>query len=196
MAAADEVELVHMVATAARHDAGPIAFRYPRGEGWGLELPDHGVPLEIGKGRILRKGSRVALLSYGGRLAECLKAADELTARGLSTTVADARFAKPLDETLVRLLAREHQLVLTVEEGSIGGFGSFVQQHMLEAGLLDGGRPRLRSLTLPDRFIDHGTPAGQYEEAGLNAGGIVAAAMRALGEARAPLRPAAASNAS
>ncbi len=190
MAAADEAELVHMVATAARHDDGPIAFRYPRGEGWGLELPEHGVPLEIGKGRILREGSRVALLSYGGRLAECLKAADELTARGLSTTVADARFAKPLDEALLRRLAREHQLVLTVEEGSIGGFGSFVQQSMLDAGLLDGGRTRLRSLVLPDRFIDHGTPAGQYAEAGLNADGIVAAAMRALGEARV-LRPAA-----
>ena len=192
MAAADEVELVHMVATAARHDSGPIAFRYPRGEGWGLEMPANGVPLEIGKGRILREGSRLALLSYGGRLAECLKAADELTARGLSTTVADARFAKPLDEALIRLLAREHQLVLTVEEGSVGGFGSFVQQHMLDSGLLDGGRPRLRSLTLPDRFIDHGTPAGQYAEAGLNAEGIVAGAMRALGEARAPVRSTAA----
>jgi 1-deoxy-D-xylulose-5-phosphate synthase len=196
MAAADEAELVHMVATAARHDSGPIAFRYPRGEGWGLELPEHGVPLEIGTGRVLREGSRVALLSFGARLGECLKAADELTARGLSTTVADARFAKPLDQALIRRLALEHQLILTVEEGSIGGFGSQVQQFMLDAGLLDGGRPRLRSLVLPDRFIDHGTPAGQYEEAGLNAGGIVAAAMRALGEARLPTRPAATSAAS
>jgi 1-deoxy-D-xylulose-5-phosphate synthase len=184
MAAADEAELVHMVATAAAHDDGPIAFRYPRGEGWGIELPERGVPLEIGKGRVIREGSRVAILSFGARLAEGLKAADELDARGIATTVADARFAKPLDAALIRLLAREHQLLLTIEEGAIGGFGSHVQQHMLEAGLLDTGRPRLRSLVLPDRFIDHGTPAGQYAEAGLNADGIVAAALRALGEAR------------
>ncbi len=181
MAAADEVELVHMVATAAQHDAGPIAFRYPRGEGWGLELPARGTPLEIGKGRLLREGSRVAILSFGARLGEALRAADELDAAGLSTTVADARFAKPLDTRLIAELAAEHELLLTIEEGAIGGFGSQVQQHLLDAGLLDSGRLRLRSLILPDRFIDHGTPAGQYAEAGLDAPAIVAAVKRALG---------------
>jgi 1-deoxy-D-xylulose-5-phosphate synthase len=181
MAAADEVELVHMVATAAQHDDGPIAFRYPRGEGWGLELPARGAPLEIGKGRVLREGSRVAILSLGARLAEALRAADELDAAGLSTTVADARFAKPLDTRLIAELAAEHELLLTIEEGAIGGFGSQVQQHLLDAGLLDSGRLRLRSLILPDRFIDHGTPAGQYAEAGLDAPAIVAAVKRALG---------------
>jgi 1-deoxy-D-xylulose-5-phosphate synthase len=185
MAAADEAELVHMVATAARHDAGPIAFRYPRGEGAGLDLPDVGEPLPIGKGRVVCEGSKVAILSFGARLGECLKAAEELGARGLSTTVADARFAKPLDRDLIRQLARYHQLLLTIEEGSIGGFGSHVQQLMLEEGLLDGGKLRLRGLVLPDRFVDHGTPAGQYEEAGLNKGGIVAAALKALGQDRA-----------
>jgi 1-deoxy-D-xylulose-5-phosphate synthase len=133
---------------------------------------------------MLREGTRVAILSFGARLAECLKAADELDARGISTTVADARFAKPLDEALIRRLAREHQLLLTIEEGAIGGFASQVQQLLLEAGLLDAGRLRLRGLFLPDRFIDHGTPAGQYEQAGLNASGIVAKALRALGEGR------------
>jgi 1-deoxy-D-xylulose-5-phosphate synthase len=185
MAAADEAELVHMVATAARHDAGPIAFRYPRGEGVGLDLPEVGEPLAIGKGRVVCEGSKVAILSFGARLAECMKAAEELAARGLPTTVADARFAKPLDRELVRRLARHHQLLLTVEEGAIGGFGSHVQQFMLEDGLLDGGKLRLRSLVLPDRFVDHGTPAGQYEEAGLNKSGIVAAALKALGQDRA-----------
>jgi 1-deoxy-D-xylulose-5-phosphate synthase len=185
MAAADELELVHMVATAARHDAGPIAFRYPRGEGVGMDLPTRGEPLPIGKGRVVCQGSRVAILSFGARLQECLKAADELAARGFPATVADARFAKPLDQDLVRQLARHHQLVLTVEEGAIGGFGSHVQQFMLEAGLLDGGKLKLRSLVLPDRFVDHGTPAGQYEEAGLNKSGIVAAALKALGQDRA-----------
>jgi 1-deoxy-D-xylulose-5-phosphate synthase len=182
MAAADELELMAMVATAASHDEGPIAFRYPRGEGWGLELPARAEPLAIGKGRVVREGSRVALLSFGARLGECLKAADELTARGFSTTVADARFAKPLDSELIRQLARNHQLLLTVEEGSIGGFGSQVQQFALEAGLADSGKLRLRSLVLPDRFIDHGTPAGQYAEAGLNGEGIVEKALDALGE--------------
>jgi 1-deoxy-D-xylulose-5-phosphate synthase len=184
MAAADELELMHMVATAAHHDDGPIALRYPRGEGWGLELPGQGEPLPIGKGRIVREGSRVALLSFGARLGECLKAADELTARGLSTTVADARFAKPLDIDLIQQLARHHQLLVTVEEGSIGGFGSQVQQHLLNLGSLDTGRLRLRSLVLPDRFIDHGTPAGQYAEAGLSAEGIVGASLKALGQTR------------
>jgi 1-deoxy-D-xylulose-5-phosphate synthase len=189
MAAADEVELVHMVATAAAYDDGPIAFRYPRGEGWGLELPARGVPLAIGKGRMLREGTRVAILSFGARLAECLKAADELDARGISTSVADARFAKPLDEALIRRLAREHQLLLTIEEGAIGGFGSQVQQLLLDSGLLDSGRLRLRSLILPDHFIDQGTPAGQYAKAGLNAAGIVTRALRALGEGRVVAEP-------
>ncbi|HEX6011292.1 MAG TPA: 1-deoxy-D-xylulose-5-phosphate synthase [Geminicoccaceae bacterium] len=190
MAAADEAELVHMVATAARHDAGPIAFRYPRGEGVGLDLPELGEPLAIGKGRVMCEGSKVAILSFGARLGECLKAAEELAARGSSATVADARFAKPLDRELIRQLARHHQLLLTIEEGSIGGFGSHVQQFMLEEGLLDGGKLRLRGLVLPDRFVDHGTPAGQYEEAGLNKSGIVAAALKALGQDRAAARAA------
>ena len=174
MAAADEAELVHMVATAAAHDDGPIAFRYPRGEGVGIEMPERGVPLEIGKGRIIRRGQRVALLSFGARLQECLAAADELLARGISTTVADARFAKPLDREMIRELAMRHELLLTIEEGSIGGFGSQVQQFLLDEGLLDGGHARLRSLILPDIFQEHGTPGGQYAEAGLDARSIVA----------------------
>ena len=177
MAAADEAELMHMVATQAVLDDGPSALRYPRGEGVGVDLPERGTPLEIGKGRIVRESNGpIALLSFGARLQECLKAADELTACGLPTTVADARFAKPLDEELIRKLAVEHELLVTVEEGSIGGFGSQVQQLMLDAGLLDNGRLRLRSMTLPDRFIDHGTPAGMYDEAGLNAAQIAALA--------------------
>ncbi|MFO1035379.1 MAG: 1-deoxy-D-xylulose-5-phosphate synthase [Geminicoccaceae bacterium] len=180
MAAADEAELVHMVATAARYDEGPIAFRYPRGDGVGVDMPEQGQPLEIGKGRIVRNGGRIAILSFGTRLQDSLKAADELTARGWATTVADARFAKPLDHDLIRQLARHHELVLTIEEGSIGGFGSHVQQFMLEDGLLDHGQLKLRSLVLPDRFQDHGTPAGQYAEAGLNADGIVAKALSVL----------------
>ncbi|MFO1070074.1 MAG: 1-deoxy-D-xylulose-5-phosphate synthase [Geminicoccaceae bacterium] len=173
MAAADEVELTHMVATAARHDSGPIAFRYPRGEGWGLELPEAGEPLPIGKGRVIREGTQVAILSFGARLAEAVRAAELLDEQGVSVTVADARFAKPLDEALIRQLAGSHQLLVTIEEGSIGGFGSHVQNFMLEAGLLDGGRTKLRSMVLPDRFVEHGTPNGQYEEVGLDAAGIV-----------------------
>ncbi len=170
MAAADEAELMHMVATMAKIDDRPSAVRYPRGEGIGIDLPERGTPLEIGKGRMVREGGGpIALLSFGARLQECLKAADELTARGLSTTVADARFAKPLDQELIQRLAAEHEVLVTIEEGAIGGFGAHVQQFMLEAGLLDHGRVRLRSMILPDRFIDHGTPAGMYEEAGLNA---------------------------
>jgi 1-deoxy-D-xylulose-5-phosphate synthase len=187
MAAADELELMRMVATAATYDEGPIAFRYPRGEGIGMDLPERAEPLEIGKGRVVREGTRVALLSFGTRLQEALKAADELAARGISTTVADARFAKPLDVELIGRLAREHELVLTLEEGSIGGFGSHVQQHLLDASLLDTGKLRLRSLVLPDRFIEHGTPAGQYEEVGLGKSGIVAAVIKALG-AEAPAK--------
>ena len=157
MAAADEAELVHMVATAAAHDSGPIAFRYPRGEGVGVDMPEVGVPLEIGRGRIVREGTRVALLSFGTRLAEALKAAEELDARGLSTTVADARFAKPLDEDLIMRLAGEHELLITIEEGAIGGFGSHVMQLLAERGALDRGL-KVRSMVLPDVFIDHDKP--------------------------------------
>jgi 1-deoxy-D-xylulose-5-phosphate synthase len=181
MAAADEVELTHMVATAAAHDAGPIAFRYPRGEGAGLELPARGTILPIGKGRVLREGSTIAILSYGTRLAEALRAADELAAQGLSCTVADARFAKPLDTELLERLARNHAVLLTVEEGSVGGFGSLVAQHLAHAGLLDGGL-RFRPLTLPDLYIDHDSPKKQYDLAGLNAPQIAQAARNALGQ--------------
>ncbi|MGA7532537.1 MAG: 1-deoxy-D-xylulose-5-phosphate synthase, partial [Pseudolabrys sp.] len=158
MAAADEAELVHMVATAVAIDDQPSALRYPRGEGLGVTMPAEGKPLEIGKGRILQEGHKVALLSYGGRLGDCLKAAKELTALGLSATVADARFAKPLDTDLVARLAREHEVLVTVEEGSIGGFGSYVLQALAEQGLLDQGL-RIRCMILPDQFIDQDTPA-------------------------------------
>lgn len=188
MAASNECELMDMVATCAAHDTGPIAVRFPRGEGVGMELSDKGTPLEIGKGRIVRRGHEVAILSFGARLQESLQAADELDARGFSTTVADARFAKPLDHDLIRSLASEHRVLITIEEGSVGGFGSFVQQFMLEDGLLDGGHAILRSMVLPDTFIDQGSPAGMYQEAGLNASGIVATAVKAL--ARAPERAA------
>jgi 1-deoxy-D-xylulose-5-phosphate synthase len=189
MAAADEAELVHMVATAAAHDAGPIGVRYPRGEGVGVALPERGEPLPIGKGRVLREGTKVALLSYGTRLAECLKAADELAARGLSTTVADARFAKPLDRELAHRLAREHEVLITIEEGSIGGFGSFVLHELAHAGLLDTGA-KVRPMVLPDVFIDHDKPQLQYEKAGLNARHIVATALSALGIVDAAVQPA------
>jgi 1-deoxy-D-xylulose-5-phosphate synthase len=169
-----------MVATAVAIDDRPSAFRYPRGEGVGVELPEEGVPLEIGRGRIVREGSAVAILSYGTRLAECLKAADQLAAFGLSTTVADARFAKPLDKDLIARLARNHELLLTVEEGSVGGFGSFVLQHLAESGMLDRGL-KVRPLVLPDIFIDHDKPEKMYDRAGLNAAGIVASVLAALG---------------
>ncbi len=180
MAAADEAELVHMVATAAVHDAGPIAFRYPRGEGVGVDLPVEGVPLAIGKGRIVREGSRIALLSFGTRLAECLKAAEDLGALGLSTTVADARFAKPLDIDLVTRLAREHEVLITVEEGSIGGFGSFVLHALADRGLLDGAC-RVRAMVLPDVYLDHDKPEAMYARCGLDARGIVGKVFEALG---------------
>ncbi len=180
MAAADEAELVHMVATAVAIDDRPSAFRYPRGEGEGVELPAAGMALEIGKGRVVREGATVALLSYGGRLAECLKAADELAAHGLSTTVADARFAKPLDEDLVARLAREHEVLITVEEGAIGGFATQVMTSLARGGLLDSGL-KFRPLTIPDRFIDHDSPANQYAQAGLAAPDIAATALCALG---------------
>ena len=188
MAAADELELMHMVRTAVAYDDGPIAFRYPRGEGVGVELPVRGQVLEIGKGRVVREGSRVALLSLGTRLGECLKAADELAGRGVSVTVADARFAKPIDQDLVQQLLGHHELVLTVEEGSIGGFASQVQQFALDAGLLDQGLVRLRSLILPDQFIDHGTPGGQLAEAGLDAASISRKVLQGLGMRVEPLR--------
>jgi len=180
MAAADEAELTHMVATQAAFDDGPTALRYPRGEGMGVDMPQAGIPLEIGRGRILREGTKVALLSYGARLAECLKAADMLGAHGLSTTVADARFAKPLDEDLVRRLVSEHEVVLTIEEGSVGGFGSFVLHYLQRDGLLDAG-VKIRTLTLPDVFMDHDSPAAQYAACGLDAAGIAGKAMDALG---------------
>ncbi|HWP25906.1 MAG TPA: 1-deoxy-D-xylulose-5-phosphate synthase [Xanthobacteraceae bacterium] len=181
MAAGDEAELVHMVATAAAIDDRPCAFRYPRGEGLGVPLPAEGKPLEIGKGRILREGSKVALFNFGGRLGECLKAADELAALGLSATVADARFAKPLDVDLLLRLAREHEVLITIEEGSIGGFGSYVLNALAEHGLLDRGM-KVRSMVLPDIFIDHDTPAAMYARAGLDAKGIVAKVFEALGK--------------
>jgi 1-deoxy-D-xylulose-5-phosphate synthase len=180
MAAADEAELFHMVATAVAIDDRPSALRYPRGDGVGVELPARGTPLAIGRGRVLREGTAVALLSYGTRLHECLKAAEDLAARGLSTTVADARFAKPLDEDLVRRLAREHEVLITIEEGAVGGFASHVLQYLATTGMLDGGL-KIRPMVLPDRFIDHHKPEVQYAEAGLDAKSIVATALAALG---------------
>ncbi|HZH12111.1 MAG TPA: 1-deoxy-D-xylulose-5-phosphate synthase [Microvirga sp.] len=182
MAAADEAELVHMVATAAAYNDGPIAFRYPRGEGVGVDLPETGVPLTIGKGRIVKEGSRIAILSLGTRLAEALKAAEELEARGLSTTVADARFAKPLDEEMILKLAREHEVLVTVEEGSIGGFGSFVLQLLSDRGALDRGTLKVRSMVLPDIYQDHDKPERMYAQAGLDAAGIVTKVFEALGQ--------------
>jgi len=182
MAAADEAELVHMVATARSIDDRPSAFRYPRGEGTGVPMPKIGEPLPIGKGRILREGSSIALLSFGTRLAECLKAADKLAAYGLSATVADARFAKPLDTNLVRLLAQNHEVLLTIEEGAIGGFGAHVLHFAAWDGLLDRGL-KIRTMILPDRFIDHASPEQMYELAGLDAKSIVAIGLSALGRA-------------
>jgi len=180
MAAADELELMHMVATCAAHDAGPSAVRYPRGEGIGVALPGRGEPLELGRGRILREGTTIALLSLGARLQECLKAADELQGQGLSTTVADARFSKPLDTQLVERLAREHEVLITIEEGAIGGFASQVLHHLAKVGLLEQGL-KLRPMVLPDRFIDHDTPSAQYDQAHLNARHVVQTAHAALG---------------
>ncbi len=180
MAAADEAELVHMVATAAAYDEGPSAFRFPRGEGVGVEMPERGSVLRIGEGRIVREGTRVALLSLGTRLGEAMKAAEELEARGLSTTVADARFAKPLDEAMILRLAREHEVLLTIEEGSIGGFGSFVLHLLAERGMLDRGL-KVRSLVLPDTFIDHDKPDRMYAQAGLDSGAIVRRVFEVLG---------------
>ena len=181
MAAADEAELVHMVATQVAIDDAPSALRYPRGEGLGVPMPAQGEALEIGKGRVLREGHKVALFSYGGRLGEVLKAADELAALGLSTTVADARFAKPLDTDLLLRLAREHEVLVTIEEGSVGGFGSFVLQALSDNGVLDAGC-KVRMMVLPDVFLDQDSPAAMYAKAGLDAAGIVAKVFEALGK--------------
>jgi 1-deoxy-D-xylulose-5-phosphate synthase len=180
MAAGDEADLVHMVATQVALDDCPSALRYPRGEGIGIERPLEGKPLEIGKGRILREGSSIAILSYGTRLQEAMIAADKLAGYGLSATVADARFAKPLDTDLVNRLAREHEVLITIEEGAVGGFAAQVLQHLAMAGALDKGL-KIRPMILPDRFIDQDTPEKMYAAAGLNAAGIVATALGALG---------------
>lgn len=180
MAAGDEAELVHMTATAVAYDEGPIAFRYPRGEGVGLDLPEKGSILEIGKGRIVREGTKVALLAYGGRLQEALKAADTLESQGLSTTVADARFAKPLDHELIMNLVKNHEVLVTVEEGSRGGFGAFVLHYLADQGVLDSGL-KVRTMTLPDVFQDQDSPFNMYETARLNAAHIVERAREALG---------------
>ncbi|MBV2142530.1 1-deoxy-D-xylulose-5-phosphate synthase [Falsochrobactrum sp. TDYN1] len=189
MAASDEAELRHMVRTAAEYDEGPISFRYPRGDGVGVDLPERGSLLEIGKGRIVREGTKVALLSFGTRLQECLAAAEELGAAGLSTTVADARFAKPLDHDLIRRLAREHEVLVTIEEGAVGGFASHVLQFLSSDGLLDRGL-KVRALTLPDTYQDHGKPDAMYAGAGLDRAGIVHTVFAALGreEIAAPFR--------
>ena len=181
MAAADEAELVHMVATAVAHDSGPIALRYPRGDGVGVELPAVGQPLAIGKGRILREGDRVAILSLGTRLAAALKAAEDLEARGISTTVADARFAKPLDRDLLARLAANHEVLVTVEEGAIGGFGSQVLLALTEQGALDRGKLKVRTMVMPDLFLDQDKPDLLYAKAGLDARGIVKTVIEALG---------------
>jgi 1-deoxy-D-xylulose-5-phosphate synthase len=181
MAASDEAELYHMVATAAAWDESPIAFRYPRGDGLGIPLPERGSVLEIGRGRIVREGSRVALLSFGARLSEVIAAADELEQRGISATVADARFAKPLDADLLLRLARNHEFLITIEEGSIGGFGSQVMHHLLESGLFDGSGLKVRSMVLPDLFMNQDKPERMYALAGLDATGIVAKVLGVIG---------------
>ena len=180
MAAADEADLFHMVATCAAIDDAPSAMRYPRGDGVGVPLPERGVPLEIGRGRIMREGTKIALLSLGGRLTESLKAAQELGAYGLSTTVADARFAKPLDTDLISRLTREHEVLITIEEGAVGGFGSHVLHYLAMSGMLDNGI-KIRTMVLPDSFLDHDSPQAQYDQAGLNSRQIVAMALSALG---------------
>ncbi|MEP3944732.1 1-deoxy-D-xylulose-5-phosphate synthase [Ascidiaceihabitans sp.] len=182
MAAADEAELAHMVATAAAHDDGPIAFRFPRGEGNGVDMPERGTPLEIGKGRMIRHGKQVALLSFGTRLAEVEKAAEALTAKGITPTIADARFAKPLDRNLILELAANHEALITIEEGAVGGFGSHVAQLLAEEGVFDTGL-KYRSMVLPDTFIDHANPADMYAEAKLNASDIEAKVLHTLGVA-------------
>jgi 1-deoxy-D-xylulose-5-phosphate synthase len=169
-----------MVATAAAHDAGPIAFRFPRGEGTGVDMPERGVPLEIGKGRIIHKGKGVALLSFGTRLSEVQKAAENLTAKGISPTIADARFAKPLDREMILNLAKTHDALITIEEGAVGGFGSHVAQLLADAGVFDRGLT-YRSMVLPDTFIDQASPADMYAVAGMNAEHIEAKVLNLLG---------------
>ncbi|OJF97528.1 1-deoxy-D-xylulose-5-phosphate synthase [Pararhizobium antarcticum] len=181
MAAADEAELKHMVRTAAAYDDGPISFRYPRGEGVGVDMPERGQILEIGKGRLVKQGSKVALLSFGTRLADCLLAAEDLDAAGLSTTVADARFAKPLDHALILQLARHHEVLITIEEGAVGGFGSHVMQFLAHEGLLDSGL-KVRPLVLPDMWMEQAKPEVMYAKAGLDRAGIVATVFKALGQ--------------
>ena len=183
MAAADEAELKHMVRTAAAYDLGPISFRYPRGEGVGIEMPERGQILEIGKGRIVKQGSKVALLSFGTRLADSLAAAEDLDAAGLPTTVADARFAKPLDHDLIRQLAAHHEMLITIEEGSVGGFGSQVMQFLASEGLLDNGL-KIRTLVMPDIWMDQAKPEAMNAKAGLDRAGIVQTVFRALGHRR------------
>ena len=182
MAAADEADLMHMVATAAAHDSGPIAFRYPRGEGVGVDLPEKGEVLKIGKGRIIQDGGRVALLSFGTRLGEVQTAAEALAAKGITPTIADARFAKPLDRDLILELAEKHEALITIEEGSVGGFGSHVAQLLAEEGVFDSGL-KYRSMVLPDTFIDQSSPADMYAVAGLNADQIEAKVLDVLGVA-------------
>ena len=182
MAAADEAELVHMVATAATYDEGPIAFRFPRGEGTGVDMPERGTPLEIGKARVVAEGGRVAILSFGTRLAEVLKARESLSQRGLAPTVVDARFAKPLDRDLILRLAAEHEALITVEEGATGGFGSHVAQLLADEGVFDRGL-RFRSMVLPDTFIDHASPEDMYRSAGMDAPQIEAKVLEVLGVA-------------
>ena len=181
MAAADECELAHMVRTAVAINDRPCAFRYPRGAGFGVALPERGEVLEVGKGRVVREGTRVAILSYGARLQEALAAAEELAGEGVSTTVADARFAKPLDGALARALAREHELLITIEEGAVGGFGAQVLHFLAGEGILDGGGVKVRPMVLPDRFLDHDKPDLQYEAAGLRSAHIRDTALAALG---------------
>jgi 1-deoxy-D-xylulose-5-phosphate synthase len=180
MAPSDEAELMHMVATSAQIEHCASALRYPRGEGVGVDLPEKGSVLEIGKGRIVKDGGRVAILSYGTRLGEALLAAEKLDALGLPTTVADARFAKPIDHDLVHQLATHHEVLITVEEGSAGGFGAHVVQYMLGEGLMDGAL-KVRCLTMQDAFVDHGNVYQQYEAAGINASGMVNSVLSALG---------------
>lgn len=180
MAASDEAELMHMTRTAAEYDEGPISFRYPRGEGVGVELPERGSIIEIGKGRVVKEGMKVALLSFGTRLADCLLAAEDLDASGLSTTVADARFAKPLDQDLIRRLASEHEVLITIEEGAVGGFGSHVSHFLSHEGLLDGGL-KFRPLVMPDIYMDQASPDAMYMQAKLDRAGILDVVFKALG---------------
>lgn len=180
MAAADEAELRHMVATAAAYDDGPIAFRFPRGEGVGCDMPERGTPLEIGKGRIVHEGAGVAILSFGARLAEVEAAREKLMARGITATVADARFAKPLDRQMILSLARDHDALITIEEGAVGGFGSHVAQLLSDEGVFDTGL-KFRSMVLPDAFIDQAGPAQMYADAQLNAEDIEAKVLGVLG---------------